>query len=134
MGNKWVWIPKVAIKAIQAELLREHGGAPGIVDEGQLESTLARAANLVAYGNPGPDIAELAAAYGFGFARNHPFADGNKRVALAAIDVFLQMNGFELIVEEPEAVVVIQDLAAGRIEEAELAAWIRGHILELRDE
>lgn len=129
--DDWNWIPKVAIKAIHAELLKEHGGARGGVDDGQLESTLARAPNLIAYGNATPGPAELAAAYGFGFARNHPFTDGNKRVALVAIDVFLQMNGYELTADEPEAVLVIQDLAAGEVGESELAVWISNHTSEL---
>ena len=74
-----------------------------------------------------PDTADLAAAYGFGFARNHVFADGNKRVALMAIYIFLQINGYELEATEPEAVDLIERLASGSIEEDALAGWLRDH-------
>ena len=113
------------VKALHQGLLSNYGGLSGVVREDLLETALARQLQLLAYQRPKPDLFELAAAYGFGFARLHAFSDGNKRVALAVIDVFLQMNGFELEVAEPEAVLIIQDLAAGRLSEAELAAWIK---------
>ena len=102
-----------------------YGGATGSVDENLLGSTLAKPVQLAAYGNPAPDVFGLAAAYGFGFAKNHCFTDGNKRVALATIDVFLQMNGYELIATEPETVSVIRALAASEFEENDLSDWIR---------
>jgi death-on-curing protein len=115
------------------ELLREHGGLDGTINEGALESTLARPQNLVAYKNPAPPtIFDLAASYGFGFARNHCFADGNKRVALVSIDVFLQLNGFELVVEEMEAVELIKLLAAGEINEEQLSKWIQRNSREFK--
>ena len=122
------WIPEAALKAIHAELLREHGGLEGPVDENALGASLARPQQLHHYGDPTPGVAELAAALGFAMAKNHCFRDGNKRVALAPMDVFLQLNGYELTASEPEAVVTIQALAAGELNEAQLAEWIDHHI------
>lgn len=116
------WLTKGMVLAMHGELLFEHGGLPGLRDEGALASALARPVHALGYGSPG--LAALAAAYGFGLARNHPFGDGNKRIALAAMDVFLQLNGREIVAPEPEAVAVMRDLAAGRLREAELAAWV----------
>ncbi|MBI5109414.1 MAG: type II toxin-antitoxin system death-on-curing family toxin [Rhodocyclales bacterium] len=112
--------------AAHHEQLAEHGGAAGIRDAGLLDSALARAENLAAYGDP--DVASLAAAYGFGIVRNHPFVDGNKRAALIATELFLALNGFDLMVDDAECVLVVLSLAAGELEEAEFAAWLRGHI------
>lgn len=117
------WIPKSAIRAIHDELLAEHGGASGILNPKQLDSTLARPRNLLAHGKP--DLAALAACYGYGLAKNHCFADGNKRTALASIDVFLQLNGVELMADEAEAVTVLVSVAEGATSEDELADWIR---------
>ena len=119
------WIPKSAILAMHGELLAEHGGLAGPVNEDLLESTLARPKHLEIYSNPVPSIFQLAASYGFGFAKNHCFKDGNKRVALVSIDVFLKLNGYELIAEETDAVITLEALAAGEINEAELSAWIK---------
>ncbi len=124
-----LWLDRRSILALQAELIREYGGLGGVRDEGLLDSAMARAQNLLAYGDP--SLAEMAAAYCFGIARNHPFLDGNKRTALAAADVFLQLNGHEIVVEEVEAVAVIRDLAAGEIGEEELAAWIKANVEEV---
>ena len=112
--------------AAHNEQLAEHGGAAGIRDQGLLESALARAENLAAYGDP--DVAALAAAYGFGIIRNHPFVDGNKRAALIATELFLALNGFELIVTDVECVITILALAAGELDEAEFAGWLRAHV------
>ncbi len=117
-----IWLEKEIVLGLHGELVKRYGGSPGLRDEGLLESALARPENLAAYGDP--TLFELAAAYAFGLAKNHASVDGNKRIALAAADVFLQLNGFEIRVEEPEAVVVILDLAAGELGEAEIAAWI----------
>ena len=124
-----LWLDQRSVLALHAELLREYGGLGGVRDEGLLESALARPQNLMAYGDP--SLAEMAAAYAFGIVRNHPFADGNKRTALAAADVFLQLNGHEIVVEEVEAVAVVRDLAAGEIDEEELAAWITANLEEV---
>lgn len=117
---------------MQLELLAEHGGLAGLRDEGLLESALARPRNLLAYGSP--SLSELAAAYGFGLARNHPFLDGNKRIALATMGVFLDVNGYELTAPQVEAVTVIMRLAAGELKESQLAAWIAANMRALEPE
>ena len=109
--------------ALQQEVLTVFGGLPGIRDEGLLESALARPRNLAAY-EPEVDLARLAAAYGFGLARNHPFMDGNKRASVLAIAVFLSLNGMDFDPDELEEVRVIQGLAAGDVDEEALAAWV----------
>jgi death-on-curing protein len=124
--NRWTWIERSVVIAAHNEQLAEHGGAAGTRDEGLLESALARAANLAADGDP--DAAALAAAYGFGIVRNHPFVDGNKRAALIATELFLALNGFDLVVGDVECVVTILALAAGELDEAEFAGWLRSHI------
>ncbi len=119
----WVWIERAVVLAIHNEQLAEHGGLTGIRDEGLLESALARPLNLAAYHTP--DCADLAAAYGFGICRNHPFMDGNKRTAFVVIELFLAMNGNELVAEDADCVLTMFALAAGEFEEPSLAAWIR---------
>jgi death-on-curing protein len=110
--------------------IRVHGGLAGLRDEAALDSALARPRNRLAYGR-NPDLAALAAAYAFGLARDHPFRDGNKRVAFLTAVVFLGLNGYEF--DSPDAEVVSQmvALAAGRLTEARLASWIRAHIRPL---
>jgi death on curing protein len=105
------WIPEAAIRLMHDALIREHGGSYGILDAGLLASTLAKPKNLFHYGQ-NATLFDLVAAYGYGFAKNHSFIDGNKRVALVAVDVFLQMNGFELVASESEAAAFFLDLAA----------------------
>jgi death on curing protein len=116
------WLTADLVLAIHDEQLREFGGPAGIRDMGALESALGRARNRWAY--EGGDLPRLAAAYGFGIARNHPFVDGNKRAALLAIITFLGLNDVEFTASEAEAVVMIRDLAAGVIDEDVLARWI----------
>jgi death-on-curing protein len=118
------WIDQRALLLLHNETLAEHGGLAGVRDHGLLESALARPRNLHAY-EPESDIARLAAAYGFGLARNHPFNDGNKRAAFLAIGVFLQINGRELTADPVEAITVILSLAEGSFTEPKLAEWIR---------
>jgi len=113
------------VRAIHAQLLSEHGGLLGSPQEAALESTLARPLELLTYAAAPPSIFQLAAVYGFGLARDHCFADGNKRMALAIIDVFLQLNGFELMALEEDAVLTIRSVAAGELNEAELASWVQ---------
>lgn len=119
-----VWLSRVQVEAIHLSQVREHGGSHGLRDEGHLESALARPRNRW-HSEQDPDEFALAAAYGFGIIRNHPFVDGNKRTGFACAGVFLLLNGWELQAEEPEAVVVIRDIAAGELGEAELVAWLR---------
>mgnify|MGYP004700931917 CR=1 FL=1 len=123
----WRWIDKQALLLLHGESVAEHGGATGMRDAGLLDSALARAANLAAYGDP--DIAALAATYGYGIARNHPFVDGNKRAAFLSVGLFLALNGYRLVTSQAEATVVIFALAAGEIDEAEFAAWLREHVM-----
>ncbi len=128
-----VWVPSNAVVAIHQALLQEHGGLIGAPRPDSLEAALARPQQLYHYTQPTPSLARLAAAYGFALAKGHCFADGNKRVALAIIDVFLQMNGSELTASEPDAVVTIQALAAGEISEEELVVWIEANARPLAD-
>ena len=120
--KQWRWLEADALVAIHAELIAAFGGAPGVRDRGLVESAAARPKHLASYGEP--TVFELAAAYAFGLARNHPFVDGNKRIALVAAFTFLELNGWEVSAEEPAAVLVFLDLAAGEINEQELALWL----------
>lgn len=121
-----IWIRRDLVLAIHDEQIAEHGGASGLRDEGLLESALARPVNLAAYGDP--DLAALAAALGFGIARNHPFIDGNKRTAYVAVETFLILNGHDLTATDAEAIVAMLDLAAGDLPEDGFAAWARDHL------
>jgi death-on-curing protein len=118
------WVTRLVAEAVHFDLLRAHGGMPGLRDEDALESTLARAQQRHAYGQDS-DLPALAAAYGYGLARNHPFNDGNKRVAFVVMATFLVLNGLDLDSPETEVVTVMLDLAAGALSEAELADWLR---------
>jgi death on curing protein len=121
----WHWVDKDVLLALHDESLAEHGGGIGLRDVGLLESALDRPKNLALYGSP--DVAELAAAYGFGLAKNHAFVDGNKRVAFLAIGLFLYSNGYRLRASQTEATQTILALAAGELTENQLALWIREH-------
>jgi death-on-curing protein len=114
------------VLAIHSDQIREHGGSLGVRDKGLLESALARPRNLVNY-QPQSDVLALAASYGFGIAKNHPFIDGNKRVAFQVMYTFLGLNGFTISATEPEAVEVMLALASGAIGESEVEVWLRGH-------
>lgn len=117
------WIPEAAVRAMHAELIAEHGGVEGLRDPGLLSSALARPKNRRAYGKS-PSIFDLAAVYGTGVVRNHPFIDGNKRVALMVIYAFLEMNGYRLEAPEAEAAGIILALAAGNVDERGLSGWL----------
>lgn len=125
----WEWIDKTVVLAIHEEQLNEHGGGAGIRDVGLLESALARPENLAAYGQP--DVADLAASYAFGIAKNHPFVDGNKRTAAILARLFLVLNGHDVQVSEADVVVAFLALAAGEMSEAELAGWLRENLRPL---
>lgn len=125
------WVPRLVVEAAHFDQLREHGGMPGLRDQDVLEAVLARPRQKWHY-DADTDLAGLAAAYAFGLATAHPFNDGNKRVALLTMAVFLGLNGKELDVTEPELVQVITALAAGSLKEPQLAAWIRDHIVRHR--
>lgn len=119
----WRWLDKEALLRLHDESLARHGGMPGLRDEGLLDSALSRPPNLQAYGTP--DFADLAAAYSYGLARNHPFADGNKRAAFLAVGLFLGLNGYRLRVSQAEATATMLSLAAGKLTQDQLADWIR---------
>jgi|SRR6185437_4841295 len=123
-----VWIDKHETITIHAQQLSEHGGGDGVRDEGLLESALARAQNLLAYSEDAPSLARLAAAYGFGIARNHPFVDGNKRTALVVTLTFLLINGLAVTAPREGRYFIFYDLAAGKLSEEELAQWLEVNI------
>jgi death-on-curing protein len=118
-----IWLKETELRYFHHEQLVEHGGLRGVHDEGALESTLARPLQLLNY-EPETTLPELAACYGYGFARNHVFADGNKRIALVTIDLFLMLNGYTLTAGEEESVVIINEVANGEMNQQELAKWI----------
>lgn len=120
------WVAKRALLLLHSESIAEHGGALGLRDEGLLDSALGRPVNQYAYGDV-IDIFQLAAAYAFGIARNHPFVDGNKRAAFIAAGVFLRRNGTRLRADKVDAYRATLALAAGEIGEDEFAAWLRAN-------
>jgi death-on-curing protein len=122
------WIGKALALAIHDRQIAEHGGSAGVRDEGLLESALAKPQQLHAYGDPVPDLAELAAALAAGIARNHPFIDGNKRTAAVCCETFLGMNGATLEATDAELFVRYLALAESRLSERDLAAWLRGRL------
>jgi death-on-curing protein len=116
------WIDLEVVLAIHDEQLAEHGGQPGVRDRGLLESALDRPRNQFAYGEA--SLTHLAASYAFGISRNHPFLDGNKRTSLVVAELFLDLNGLELIASDVECVATFLQLAAGELTEEQLADWI----------
>ncbi len=125
--SKWRWVTRAEIEAVHGRQIAEHGGGSGTRDVGLLESAIARPQNLVNFGDP--DAALLAAALAFGIARNHPFTDGNKRAAWVGARLFLRLNKVDLAFDKVQATVMMQQLAAGELEEAEMAAWFRERIV-----
>jgi death-on-curing protein len=121
-----VWVEEAVVLALHEEHLAEHGGAVGLRDLGLLQSALARPRHLAAYGEP--DIAALAATYGYGIVRNHPFLDGNQRTAFTVTELFLTLNGYELVADDASCVLMIFRLAEGSMSEAEFADWIRANL------
>ena len=119
----YAWVESDIVLAIHEEQLAEHGGADGVRDMGLLESALARPQNLLAYGSP--DLADLAAAYAAGIARNHPFVDGNKRTAWVVAETFVELNSAEIAADDASAYEAMLGLAEGRIDEKAFAAWMR---------
>jgi death-on-curing protein len=122
------WIDRQLALAIHDRQVAEHGGSGGVRDENLLESALARPQQLYAYGDPPPDLADLAATLAFGLARNHPFIDGNKRTAYVVCRTFLLLNGANLIASAEEKYLNTLALAEGRMPVEEFAAWLRSHI------
>lgn len=124
--SEWRWLSSRLIHAVHDEQLAEHGGGAGVRDANLLESALARPQQLAHNGDP--NAADLAASYGFGIARNHPFIDGNKRTAFVAVELFLALDGSELIAADADAVINMLALAAGQLTEADFAHWIRSNL------
>jgi death-on-curing protein len=125
--DDWVWVTLAVAMAAHAEQIAEHGGGgDALRDRGLFESAMARPQQLAHYGDP--DAAALAAAYAYGLARNHPFVDGNKRIAAVVSETFLLLNGYGLNATDAELVVAFLELAAGSLAEDELADWFRQHL------
>lgn len=133
MTEKYFWIDVKALKLLHEESLSEHGGSRGVRDNGLLESAMMRPQNLALY-NDQADIADLAASYAYGLAKNHPFVDGNKRAAFLSVGIFLGINGYRLIATPVDAIQAVLGLAGGEITEEAFAAWIRDHIKALSGE
>jgi death-on-curing protein len=123
-----VWLKRVLAVALHDRQLAEHGGSTGIRDETLLDSALARPQQLYAYGDPRPDLADLAATLAFGLAKNHPFVDGNKRTAAVACETFIELNGGQLNATDAEFFPAILGLADGTLTLAEFTAWLREQI------
>jgi len=122
------WLSRMVVDAIHADQIREHGGLLGLRDENALESALIRPRHKWHY-EEATDLASLGAAYAFGFARNHPYNDGNKRVALVAMLTFLAINGQDVNADDNDVLTTMLALAAGRITEPELATWLRARMV-----
>ena len=121
----WRWIRRDTVLAIHDAQLSQHGGLDGVKDDNMIESALARPIQLESYGDPEPDAFDLAAAYGFGIARNHGFSDGNKRTAWIAIRLFLEDNGAKINYTSTGAIFLMLGVADGTISEKQIASWLR---------
>ncbi|WP_428312412.1 type II toxin-antitoxin system death-on-curing family toxin [Hydrocarboniphaga sp.] len=120
-----VWIRRALVSLLHDRQIAEHGGSAGLRDEGLLESALARPQQLHHYGDPPPDLADLAASLAYGLAKNHAFVDGNKRSAIVACETFIELNGATLDASDLELYPIALELAEGEMSEAEFAAWLR---------
>jgi len=127
----WNWIEMPFALAVHERQIAEHGGLQGTRDAGAVASALARPQNLAAYGEA--DAAALAASYGFGIARNHGFADGNKRTAWVVTRTFLGDNGYRLTFDQADAVRTVELLAAGKLAEDAFAQWLRDRLTPSED-
>ncbi|AUB34250.1 doc, death on curing protein [Nostoc flagelliforme CCNUN1] len=110
--------------------LAQHGGLAGIRDNNLFLASLDRPKNLLAYGEPTPTILDLAAAYGYGFAKNHAFVDGNKRVAFVTMATFLELNGYSLNIPETEVVLMMERLATGKETQESIAEWLQENCVQ----
>ena len=127
-----IWINLRVVQAFHDGQINEHGGLPGLRDEGLLLSALSGPESAYHYSEPKPDVAELAAAYGFELAKNHPFDDANKRTALIAMRLFLKLNGYDLAAPPEDKYKTIFRVAASDISEDELAQWIRKNLKKIK--
>lgn len=126
--RSWIWIERAVILAIHDMQLAEHGGGSGVRDDKLLASALARPVNLASYGTP--DAPALAAAYGYGISRNHAFIDGNKRTGFVAAELFLRLNGYQLVADDADCVLTMLAVAAGDLSEDAFAGWLRLHAIK----
>lgn len=129
MTDNWRWIGLEPTLLIHERQIAQHGGSPGIRDRGLLESALARPMTLTIYGQP--DLFDLAACYGWGLARNHPFIDGNKRTAFTVCMTFLRLHGQRPVASQQDLLTLFVGVAAGTVTEASLADWLRTHCTPL---
>jgi death-on-curing protein len=127
-----VWLEKALVLAIHDRQVAEHGGTPGIRDEGLLESALARARQLHAYGDPRPDLADLAASLVYGLTRNHPFLEANKRTAAVCCETFVELNGATVEADDAELFERYLTLAEGKLSKRDFAAWLRERLKRAR--
>lgn len=127
--RNWIWLQRDVMLAVHDEQLDEHGGLSGVRDMGLFESAIEPPKNLAAYESP--DAADLAASYGFGLAKNHPFSDGNKRTAYVAMELFLVLNGYQLSSSDADSVLTMLQVTSGDMSEKKFAQWIRNNIKEL---
>lgn len=127
------WIPIETLLAAHDAQIAEHGGGSGIRHRGLLESAIARPQNLAAYGDPKPDAIDLAVAYATGIAHNHPFIDGNKRTALIALELFLNLNGYDLTATDADCVLHVLGIASRDESDEEFGAWVRAHVAKRGD-
>ncbi len=125
--SEWRCVSAAVVYAIHDRQIAEHGGADGVLNDGAVESVLAKPRHLAAYGTP--DVADLAAAYACGLARNHGFADGNKRTAWVVARLFLAGNGVKLRIAPLDAIKAMEAVASGTMQESELAAWFRQRVV-----
>ena len=124
--TQWVWLDAQVMRAIHEEQLAEHGGGGGVRDEGLFELAMNRPLHLAQAGQP--DAAALAAAYGFGLAYHRPFADGNPRTVFVAVELFLNLNGWDLAADDAQCVLTLLALDASDLAEDEFAQWLRDHL------
>jgi death on curing protein len=126
--NELTWISERTIREIHRFQLTKYGGLEGVRDENMLSVSMARPQQLFAYGES-PTIFDLAAAYAFGFAKNHPFSDGNKRVAFAVAVTFLRVNGYRLEASETDAIEIMLNLASGSVSQDTIALWLEANAI-----
>ena len=125
------FIPDDLALTIHADLLQRYGGSPGVRDQSLLESALAQPKMTVGGKYLHKTLFEKASAYGFHVCKNHPFIDGNKRVAFVLMDIFLQKNGWEIVAQEEESYSMMMSLASGKLTKAQLASWLKEHSVKV---
>jgi death-on-curing protein len=128
--NEPFWLDETIVRAMHEDQLAQHGGLTGIRDNNLFLASLDRPKNLLAYGEPTPTTLDLAAAYGYGFAKNHAFVDGNKRVAFVTMATFLELNGYSLNIPETEVVLMMERLAIGKETQESIAEWLQENCVQ----